>query len=89
MAPVPKANEQVLSRYIKNILKDLSEAVPLLKEKVPTKLTMTQKKAMRRDKIEPETDFNGNVIVPRYDSSHAARRTGITNIYLSHKHTIL
>ena len=64
---VPKANEKVLNRYIKNILKDLSETVPSLKEKVPTKLTMKQKEAMRRDNIEPETDLNGNVIVPRYD----------------------
>ena len=88
---VPKANEQVLNRYIKNILKDLSETVPSLKEKVPTKLTMKQKDAMRRDKIEPETDLNGNAIVPRYDcvTSHTARRTGITNMYLSHKYTIL
>ena len=88
---VQKANEQVLNRYIKNFLKDLSETVPSLKEKVPTKLTMKQKEAMRRDKIEPETDLNGNVIVPRYDcvTSHTARRTGITNMYLSHKCTIL
>ncbi len=72
-------------------MKDLSEAVPSLKEKVPTKLTMKQKEAMRRDKIEPDTDLNGNVIVPRYDcvTSHTARRTGITNIYLRHKYTIL
>ena len=28
---VPKANEQVLNRYIKNILKDLPETVPSLK----------------------------------------------------------
>ena len=88
---VPKANEQVLNRYIKNILKELSETVPSLKEKVPTKLTMKQKDAMRRDNIAPETDLNGNVIVPRYDcvTSHTARRTGITNMYLSHKYTIL
>ena len=88
---VPKANEQVLNRYIKNIFKDLSETVTSLKEKVPTNLTMKQKDAMRRDKIVPETDLNGNVIVPRYDcvTSHTARRTGITNMYLSHKYTIL
>ena len=80
-----------MNRYIKNILKDLSETVPSLKETVPTKLTMKQKEAMRRDKIELETDLNGNVIVPRYDcvTSHTARRTGITNMYLSHKYTIL
>ena len=88
---IPKTNEQVLNRYIKNILKELSEKVPSLKEKVPTKLTMKQKDAMRRDKTEPETDLNGNVIVPRYEcvTSHTARRTGITNMYLSHKYTIL
>ena len=80
-----------MNRYIKNILKDLSETVPSLKEKVPTKLTMKQKEVMRREKIEPTTDLNGNVIVPRYDcvTSHTARRTGITNMYLSHKYTIL
>lgn len=88
---IPKANEQVLNRYIKDTLKDLSEQLPSLKEKVPTKLTMKQKDAMRRDKIEPETDLSGNVIVPRYEcvTSHTARRTGITNMYLSHKYTIL
>lgn len=98
---IPKANEQVLNRYIKDILKDLSEQLPSLKEKVPTKLTMKQKEALRKEKKEPvtglplcldkETDLNGNVIVPRYDcvTSHTARRTGITNMYLSHKYTIL
>lgn len=29
---IPKANEQVLNRYIKDILKDLSEQLPSLKE---------------------------------------------------------
>ena len=44
-----------------------------------------------KEKKEPETDLNGNVIVPRYEcvTSHTARRTGITNMYLSHKYTIL
>ena len=79
---IPKANEQVLNRYIKDILKDLSEQLPSLKEKVPTKLTMKQKEALRKEKKEPETDLNGNVIVPRYEcvTSHTARRTGITNM---------
>lgn len=88
---IPKANEQVLNRYIKNILKELSEKVLSLKEKVPTKLTMKQKEAMSRDKIEPDTDLNGNVILPCYEcvTSHTARRTGIMNTYLSHKYTIL
>ncbi|MBD5339913.1 MAG: hypothetical protein HDR98_12505 [Bacteroides sp.] len=50
---IPKSNEQVLNRYIKNIFKDLSETVSSLKEKVPTKLTMKQKEAMRRNKTAP------------------------------------
>ena len=81
----------MLNRYIKDILKDLSEQLPPLKEKVPTKLTMKQKEALRKEKKESETDLNGNVIVPRYDcvTSHTARRTGIINMYLSHKYTIL
>lgn len=78
---------------------DLSEQLPSLKEKVPTKFTMKQKEALKKEKKEPlkkekkepETDLNGNVIVPRYDcvTSHTARRTGITNMYLSHRYTIL
>ena len=73
------------------ICHNLSETVPSLKEKVPPKLTRKQKDAMLQDKIEPETDLNGNVIVPRYNcvTSHTARRPGITNMYLSHKYTIL
>lgn len=88
---VPRTNEQLLNRYIKIILRDLSETVPSLKEKVPTTLTMKQKAVMTRNNIKPETDLNGNVILPRYAcaTSHTARRTGITNMYLRHKYTIL
>ena len=46
---IPKANEQVLNRYIKDILEDLSESVPTLKEKVPTNLTM-KKGTLRKKK---------------------------------------
>lgn len=80
-----------MNRYIKNILKDLSETVPMLKEKVPTKLTMKQKEALKKEGKEAETGLNGNVIVPRYAcvTSHTARRSGITNMYLSHRYTML
>ena len=62
-----------------------------LAEKVPTRLTMKQKEALKKEGKEAETDLNGNVIVPRYAcvTSHTARRTGITNMYLSHKYTML
>ncbi|MCM1320236.1 MAG: phage tail tape measure protein [Muribaculaceae bacterium] len=85
---IPKANEQVLNRYIKGILKELSETLSSLKEKVATNLTMKQKEALKKAGKEPEYDLNGNVIVPRYEcvTSHTARRTGITNMYLSHRY---
>lgn len=88
---IPKADEQLLNRFIKNILKELSEKLPSLKEKVTTKLTMKQKAALKKENKEPEKDLNGNVVVPRYEcvTSHTARRTGITNMYLSHRYTIL
>ncbi len=88
---VPRTNEQLLNRYIKIILRELAETVPSLKEKVPTILTMRQKAVMIRNKVKPETDLNGNVVLPRYQcaTSHTARRTGITNMYLRHKYTIL
>lgn len=41
--------------------------------------------------VESETDLKGNVIVSRYEcvTSYTARRTVITNMYLSHKYTFL
>ena len=53
--------------------------------------TLSYKRKWKNWMVQPETDLNGNVIVPRYEcvTSHTARRTGITNMYLSHKYTIL
>ncbi len=81
----------MLNRYIKDILEDLSESVPTLKDKVPTNLTMKQKDALKKEGKDPETDLNGNVLLPRFKcvTSHTARRTGITNMYLSHKYDIV
>lgn len=88
---IPKANEQVLNRYIKDILKDLSEQLPSLKEKVPTKLTMKQKEKEKAGELTVERNDKGEVMMPRYDcvTTHTARRSGITNMYLSHKFTIV
>lgn len=53
--------------------------------------TLSHKRKWKNWMVQPETDLNGNVIVPRYEcvTNHTARRTGITNMYLSHKYTIL
>lgn len=52
---------------------------------------MKQKNALKKEGKEPETDLNGNVLQPRFKCviSHTARRTGITNMYLSHKYDIV
>ncbi len=62
-----------------------------VKEKRPTNLTMKQKDTLKKEGKEPETALNGNVIMPRFKcvTSHTARRTGITNMYLSHKYDIV
>ena len=82
---------QILNRYIKEILKELSETVPSLAAKVHTKLTMKQKKQEMEGQIVVERNSEGEVMMPRYNcvTTHTARRSGITNMYLTHKYTIL
>ncbi|MBD5257070.1 MAG: hypothetical protein HDS52_00020 [Barnesiella sp.] len=88
---LPSVVDQILNRYIKDILKDLSETVPTLAVKVPTKLTMKQKKKEVLGEMAVERNDKGEVLMLRYDcvTTHTARRSGITNIYLSHKFTIV
>ena len=88
---LPSVVDQILNRYIKDILKDLSETVSTLAVKVPTKLTMKQKKKEGLGEMAVERNDKGEVLMPRYDcvTTHTARRSGITNMYLSHKFTIV
>ena len=76
---------------IKEILKDLSESVPTLAVKVPTKLTMKQKERAKSGDLAVARNDKGEVMMSRYDcvTTHTARRSGITNMYLSHKFTIV
>lgn len=88
---IPSVIDVIINRYIKQILKVLSEKVPSLALKVPTKLTMKQKQNLANGKIEIEHNEKGEVVMPRYNcvTTHTARRSGITNMYLSHKYTIV
>lgn len=88
---IPSVIDVIINRYIKQILKELSEKVPSLALKVPTKLTMKQKQNLANGKIEIEYNDKGEVIMPRYNcvTTHTARRSGITNMYISHKYTIV
>lgn len=51
---LPSVVDQILNRYIKEILKDLSESVPTLAVKVPTKLTMKQKEREKSGELTVE-----------------------------------
>ena len=88
---LPSVVDVILNRYIKEILKELSETVPSLTAKVHTKLTMKQRKQEADGKINVERNTKGEVMMPRYNcvTTHTARRSGITNMYLTHKYTIL
>lgn len=82
---IPKINDVILNRYIKQILKELSSTVPSLARKERTLLTMKEREKEKQGLVSFERDNKGNVIKPRYElvSSHTARRSGITNLYLS------
>ena len=88
---LPYVVDVILNRYIKDILKRLSENVPSLGKMVTTKLTMKQKKLEEDGKLVVERNDKGEVIMPRYNcvTTHTARRSGITNMYLTHKYTIV
>jgi integrase len=94
---LPEVAEQVLNRYIKRILKQLSESVPTLQKMVPTVLTIKERtiekngkgKKGNKESVVYERDNEGNPIKPRYElvTSHTARRTAITNLYLMGRYT--
>ena len=82
---IPEVSDVILNRYIKGILKRLSEEVPSLKETEITKLTMRERAMEERGDVEFMRNQDGDAIKYRYDlvTSHTARRSGITNLYLT------
>ena len=92
---LPRVVEQVLNRYIKDILKELSETVPSLGEKYATVLTMKDRdveeayKKSHDGKELFERNDDGTPMRPKYElvSSHTARRSCITNLYLQGRFT--
>ena len=65
--------------------------MPTLAVKVPTKLTMKQKKKEGLGEMAVERNDKGEPVILRYDcvTTYTARRSGITNMYLTHKFTIV
>lgn len=92
---IPKIWDQNLNRTIKEICKRLSESVSSLQKKERTVLTLKERRAEQEAKKKGvplyEYDEQGFPLKARWElvSSHTARRSCITNMYLSKKYTIL
>lgn len=82
---IPIVSNQVLNREIKEILKRLSVAVPSLAKTERTVLTLRERAKEERGQTTYQRDGKGHVVKPRYElvGSHTARRSGITNLYLT------
>ena len=82
---LPIMTNERLNVLIKNILAKLSAKVPSLKQEIATKITLTHLKNEEQSKVKYKRNNQGEVLLPRYQlvSSHTARRTGITLMYLS------
>ena len=88
---LPKMGDIYVCRHVRNILKRLSAEVPSLAEEVRTVLTRHELEAEQRGEVKHRRDAQGYVIKPRYElvGTHTARRSGITNLYLSGKFDML
>lgn len=82
---LPRIDNTDLNEAIKAILGRLSDTVPSLKQEVATKLTLISRKMEEKDKVRYKRNDRGEALVPRYRlaTTHTARRTGITLMYLS------
>lgn len=88
---LPCMSEQFINRVIKRILFRLSAKIPSLRETISTQLTMKQRQMELAGKMIFERNESGSVVRPRYEcvTTHTARRTGITLLYLTHCYTTL
>lgn len=82
---LPVINNSTLNRKIKDVIRRLSENVPSLREEIPTRLRLDQIKMEGEGRVSFKRNSRGEVLIPKYDlvTSHTARRTGITLMYLS------
>ena len=87
---VPYITDQTMNDYIKQIGEKLSETIPSLSKKERTLLKKQEKQAEERECRTFERDSQGNVLKPRWQliSTHTARRSCITLIWLSKKYTV-
>lgn len=84
---VPSLSEQKINDNIKLVCEQVSKTVPSLCRKERTLLTKTERELLDKGKRVFEFDDEGYPIKPRWElvCCHTARRTAITNMYLSGK----
>lgn len=82
---LPYINNNRLNDTIKVVLEKLSETVPSLKQEMATKLTLVNQKMEGQNRVSYKRNEHSEALVPRYRlaTTHTARRTGITLMYLS------
>jgi integrase len=83
---VPQISDVVFNRYLKDVCEELSATVPSLAVEVKTALKQSERKDIDGYKLNED----GTIMRPRYEcvSSHTARRTAITLMFLSGRYTI-
>ena len=82
---LPYIRNNDLNEIIKVVLERLSESVPSLRQEMATKITLVSQRMEEQNKVAFKRNEYGDVLVPRYRlaTTHTARRTGITLMYLS------
>lgn len=91
---IPHVNGASINRTIKSICERLSHQIASLSQKEITTLNLKERRAEDRARSKGkslyEYDRNGRPVKPKWAmvSSHTARRSCVTNMYLSHKFTI-
>ena len=81
----PHIGAQILNRYVKDILRDLSETVESLKTPFVVSLSKAERDAEKAGKVKFDRNEEGQVVRPKYElvTTHTARRTGATLMHLS------
>lgn len=88
---VPKISSQKMNENLKVICKELSNHLPSLRILERTRLTKLEREDEEAGKVKFKYDDRGYPIKHRWEliSCHTARRTCLTNMYLSRKFTNL
>lgn len=82
---LPYIHNNDLNEIIKVVLEKLSESVPSLRQEMATKITLISQRMEEQNRVAFKRNEYGDILVPRYRlaTTHTARRTGITLMYLS------